>query len=430
MYSFCRASDLFFLTLQDDDDGHLAALQCVSELMVKCQSEFTDHMARLGVVERVTQIAGPPPQEETEEKTEEKTEEQPAAPPAPPPPPPPPSPPAADAKEIRPGKPYHWHDWNAVRGRDCLYLWNEWCAIELSNGSNGWFRFLIDGRLATMYSSGSPEGGSEPGDGCPEFVDKLHRARSFAPDSLSSEPILSSPDDKFKLIVGNWSLICCNDNEVAIHNSDGHQATILRDDLSGFVFESNRGTRQTYSADSPLGSEFAAIGSGKRSGKKLQSKSEALKEKVRTLAREITDKYLSTTSATSRRVMAELQDVVRRIMDAQYKDKDEELREALGDLASMLRDEKTVSPYEVQASGLVSVLLKVLSPSGKMDMNRPGGQNAVNRKRALFMSAFSREESKEREQSRYVITRRFSVLMVIFMLSAKMDSCCLKNMFT
>lgn len=48
-----------------------------------------------------------------------------------------------------------------MRAKDCTYLWCEACAIELSNGSNGWFRFLLDGKLSTMYSSGSPEGGTE-----------------------------------------------------------------------------------------------------------------------------------------------------------------------------------------------------------------------------------------------------------------------------
>lgn len=66
-----------------------------------------------------------------------------------------------DASDVEQGKPYHWHDWCIVRSRDCLYLWNESCALELSNGSNGWFRFILDGKLATMYSSGSPEGGSD-----------------------------------------------------------------------------------------------------------------------------------------------------------------------------------------------------------------------------------------------------------------------------
>lgn len=66
-----------------------------------------------------------------------------------------------DATEISQGKPYHWRDWCLVRGRDCLYLWSDAAALELSNGSNGWFRFILDGKLATMYSSGSPEGGSD-----------------------------------------------------------------------------------------------------------------------------------------------------------------------------------------------------------------------------------------------------------------------------
>lgn len=66
-----------------------------------------------------------------------------------------------DAKEVVAGRAYHWRDWCVARGRDCLYIWSDAAALELSNGSNGWFRFILDGKLATMYSSGSPEGGSE-----------------------------------------------------------------------------------------------------------------------------------------------------------------------------------------------------------------------------------------------------------------------------
>jgi E3 ubiquitin-protein ligase HECTD1 len=69
--------------------------------------------------------------------------------------------PQEDAKEILPGKAYHWHDWSICRGRDCLYIWSDSAALELSNGSNGWFRFILDGKLATMYSSGSPENGND-----------------------------------------------------------------------------------------------------------------------------------------------------------------------------------------------------------------------------------------------------------------------------
>lgn len=71
-----------------------------------------------------------------------------------------------DAREMLPGKAYHWRDWCICRGRDCLYVWSDAAALELSNGSNGWFRFILDGKLATMYSSGSPEGGTDSSGKC------------------------------------------------------------------------------------------------------------------------------------------------------------------------------------------------------------------------------------------------------------------------
>lgn len=57
------------------------------------------------------------------------------------------------------------------------------------------------------------------------------------------------------------------------------QATILREDLPGFVFESNRGTKHSFTAETSLGPEFAGGWTGKR-GKRLRSKIEAMKLKV------------------------------------------------------------------------------------------------------------------------------------------------------
>lgn len=48
-----------------------------------------------------------------------------------------------DAKEILPGRAYHWRDWCVCRGRDCLYVWSDAAALELSNGSNGYDYFLM-----------------------------------------------------------------------------------------------------------------------------------------------------------------------------------------------------------------------------------------------------------------------------------------------
>ena len=86
-------------------------------------------------------------------------------------------------KDIVSGKGYTWRDWSIARGRDCLYIWSDAAALELSNGSNGWFRFILDGKLATMYSSGSPEGGSDSSENRGEFLEKLQRARAAALNS-------------------------------------------------------------------------------------------------------------------------------------------------------------------------------------------------------------------------------------------------------
>ena len=43
--------------------------------------------------------------------------------------------------ELVAGRAYHWKEWCLARGRDCLYIWSDAAALELSNGSNGWFRY-------------------------------------------------------------------------------------------------------------------------------------------------------------------------------------------------------------------------------------------------------------------------------------------------
>ena len=57
------------------------------------------------------------------------------------------------------------------------------------------------------------------------------------------------------------------------------QTTILRDGLPGFIFESNRGTKHSFTAETSLGAELAAGWTGKHS-KKFKSKSEAVRLKV------------------------------------------------------------------------------------------------------------------------------------------------------
>ncbi|XP_068683255.1 E3 ubiquitin-protein ligase HECTD1-like isoform X4 [Montipora foliosa] len=393
----------------DDDDGHLTSLQIIEDLLEKCQEVYIGHLARLGVISHVAELAGPiqeiePVQEEPEVKvkeaeTEKKDEEA----------------PQEDASEVEQGKPYHWHDWCIVRSRDCLYLWNESCALELSNGSNGWFRFILDGKLATMYSSGSPEGGSDSSESRGEFLDKLQKARGQVKLGTPSQPLLSSPGST-RLSVGNWSLTCNKEKEVSIHNADGQQATILREDLAGFVFESNRGTKHTFSAETSLGPEFGAGWMGRR-GKRFVSKVEAQKLRIRNLAAEIQEKYLLAAQAAPREVVARLQEIVTQLHAACLSQENlskgaesneswkNEMFSALKGLLQVLQDDATVSSYELQSTGLVSALLHCLYQTGKAIL--PDNENASNRaaeciaeRVEVFKSAFGEtEEQLNQEKS-------------------------------
>ena len=163
---------------QDDTESHLAALYILQDLLAKHAPAFEEQFARLGLQLKIQALAGLPPTPDTVDTAmdtapsggetdgekpgekgdggDEKTDGG--------------SVPATtttttseleDATELGTFTAYHWKEWSVVRSQDCLYLWNEFCSLELSSVSNGWFRFLLDNKLATMYSSGSTEGGPD-----------------------------------------------------------------------------------------------------------------------------------------------------------------------------------------------------------------------------------------------------------------------------
>ena len=241
---------------EDDEDSQLVGLQMLQDGLSKAGINLLEHCARLGLASKVAQLAGPVALSQEEEDLTQQQQQPPlqgaesstseAGGTA-----------AIDAKEIACGHAYHWKDWCIARGRDCLYIWSDAAALELSNGSNGWFRFILDGKLSTMYSSGSPEGGSESTENRSEFVEKLSRAKCGVGPGTASQPILSTPSSTELINVGNWTLQCKKEAELHIHNSDGQQqATILREDLPGFIFESNRNTKHSFTAETSLGPEF------------------------------------------------------------------------------------------------------------------------------------------------------------------------------
>ncbi|XP_046739532.1 E3 ubiquitin-protein ligase HECTD1 isoform X3 [Diprion similis] len=387
---------------EEDEDGHLIVLQMIQDLMVKGKDEFLEHFARLGVFSKVATLATEP-ESETSQCGEEQTIE--------------------DARELLVGRAYHWRDWCICRGRDCLYVWSDAAALELSNGSNGWFRFILDGKLATMYSSGSPEGGTDTtGKGRNtesltteenrgEFLEKLQRARTQVKPNSISQPLLSRPGTA-RLVVGNWALSSRREGELYIHNSDGQQqATILREDLPGFIFESNRGTKHSFTAETSLGPEFAAGWAGKR-GKRLRSKLEAIKQKVKSQAQEIYERYFKVAQAQPRGVVAKLGTIVSQIEKACQKQQSGNrewrnvLQNTLEELKILLNEEGKVSAYELHSSGLVQTLLALLAaPPGPQPPSLRATKLRLQRI-ALFKNCFQADDINHEQSSAKVLVHK------------------------
>ncbi|ALC39182.1 CG5604 [Drosophila busckii] len=359
------------LDSEDDEDGHLVILNIVEELMCKTQEEFLEHFARLGVFSKVQGLMDP-------EADTQLTTAAAATPVAVASPELPAGPRCSslklsllddsieDAKEILQGKPYHWRDWSICRGRDCLYVWSDSAALELSNGSNGWFRFILDGKLATMYSSGSPENGNDSSENRGEFLEKLVRARSSVAAGTPSQPILPTVC-VLRLVVGNWVLQSHKPNQLQIHNTEGHQVTILQEDLQGFIFESNRGTKHSFTAETSLGADFASGWSTEKK-KRIKSKTDVQKIQVRNLSREVYNKYFKCAQIVPRGAVAKLTAIVKQINLAIEEQRDginsswsHTLETALTNLSQLIHEDGVVSAYEMHSSGLVQALVAVLS---------------------------------------------------------------------
>ncbi|KAI4462742.1 e3 ubiquitin-protein ligase trip12 [Holotrichia oblita] len=396
---------------EEDEDGHLVVLAVIQDLMVKAQEIFLDHFARLGIFSKVQSLAGPPESSDNNDDNDQVLEQDVSE-----------QSQAEDAKEILAGKAYHWKDWCICRGRDCLYVWSDAAALELSNGSNGWFRFILDGKLATMYSSGSPEGGADTSENRGEFLEKLQRARAAVKNTQNSQPILSKPGQT-RLVVGNWSLTSRKDAELHIHNSDGQQqATILREDLPGFIFESNRGTKHSFTAETSLGPEFSTGWSNKR-GKRLRSKIEATKQKVKYQAQSIYEQYFKAAQAQPRGVVAKLGNIVAQIERACQKQSTygnnreggnswkEILRNALDELTQILQEDGVVSAYELHSSGLVQALLSLLSTSYWDQGLKSTKTNKHQKQRVqVFKKCFEDQNENEHSPTAILVHKLIAVL--------------------
>nr|XP_049465855.1 E3 ubiquitin-protein ligase Ufd4 isoform X1 [Anopheles coluzzii]XP_049465856.1 E3 ubiquitin-protein ligase Ufd4 isoform X1 [Anopheles coluzzii]XP_049465858.1 E3 ubiquitin-protein ligase Ufd4 isoform X1 [Anopheles coluzzii] len=460
------------LSIADDEDGHLVVLTIVQELMSKTQNDFLDHFARLGVYTKVQALMGEPSFDGSDNNDVIKSTSDDAKSAA-----------AAacsstdasgvvtvtpgaptvttasggtasaavaveDAKEILHGKAYHWHDWSICRGRDCLYVWSDSAALELSNGSNGWFRFILDGKLATMYSSGSPENGSDSTgkekvssdpnvpneENRGEFLEKLQRARAAVRQGTVSQPILSAPS-LARIAVGNWVLQSQKEHQLHINNSEGHQVTILQDELPGFIFESNRGTKHTFTAETTLGPDFAA-GWINTKKKKMRCKAEAQKYQLHKLARDLYNRYFKAAQAIPRGAVAKLSKIVHQIEIALEEQQStskaalissttqqitppsagvswqEKLYNALTELVHLLNEDGVISAYEMYSSGLVQALVAVLSPNyWDLGMNRTKANKYQKQRLSIFKKCMYGGELKTGKNTAAILVQKLVAVL-------------------
>ena len=126
---------------------------------------------------------------------------------------------------LQTGRAYHWHDWDVIRSIDCVYIWNDFSVLELANDSNGWFRFVVNSRLATMYSSGSPEISPNPSENAAEFCHKVQRLCSRIHSGGTSPAAILPTPGPTQLKVGNWCIQSKKEEELTITNIDSSKVS-------------------------------------------------------------------------------------------------------------------------------------------------------------------------------------------------------------
>uniref|UniRef100_A0A1I8GC05 E3 ubiquitin-protein ligase n=1 Tax=Macrostomum lignano TaxID=282301 RepID=A0A1I8GC05_9PLAT len=155
-------------------------------------------------------------------------------------------------QELEQHRLYQWFDWSLARTRESLFLFGRHCAIELPNMSNGWFKYQLDSRVCTMYSSGSAESESpqrsqhQRETAMQQQDDFSRRLQSVKALALRHHRSGSQKLAEFQAEVGKWQLTASG-SELRVCNRDGGtQTTVLRPGLAGFEFETSRKTHLKY----------------------------------------------------------------------------------------------------------------------------------------------------------------------------------------
>ena len=354
-------------TNEDDDDTSNLVLLVIQHLLKKDRQAFLESFQYLGLISKITSLASAHQQiDATAPQSSFAIHILPT-----------------DANEILPNRLYLWKECHILRNRECLYLWTNVLIIELSLGSNGWFRFFANNSLSTMYSSGSPETNVDTDENRQDFVEKFQRLKQQVLDGVQRDKadekrqillartiFTSDANQERTIAVGNWTLRCGGSTQLRIHNLEGEQVTILEQDQSGFAFESNRGVHQVHGAEIPLGEDFSlpwstidALRSSSKSSSVTvnKSKEEHMKQRTTEIAFNLYNEYLLNVVPTNytRPVLIELKSIVEELNQHFASPSLEQSARLFHKLKDYLRERSSLSVYELASSGLVDVLLRI-----------------------------------------------------------------------
>ncbi|CAD5221557.1 unnamed protein product [Bursaphelenchus okinawaensis] len=266
---------------------------------------------------------------------------------------------------------YKWNDWRLMRSTDSLYVWCDAVAIELSDASNGWLRFFLDGKLSTMYSSGVPETGPDNAETRSDFIRKFQLNRNaMGGVSVVPKPIFSSPANGKTIESGNWVISSSQFDELIIKNQEGgQQKVVIKDDFPGFQYETSKFSTKSFMAESTLGSNFVTGWAARGGERRLKFRTEAQKQRINELAKELWDKHLKEARNKPRDIFVQLRNASQELVDVTklcaQNQADQSNFENLVDKLRAVRDfvvnERLLSTFELATSGVIEAILTFVS---------------------------------------------------------------------
>ena len=407
-------------------------LSISNDLFKKCSPTVIEEFTRLGVGHLISKLATDMPKslDENEDETEETIKV---------------SAPVSvlndvetypDATEIIAEEAYMWNnEWCIIYCKDFLYIWNSHFAIELSHNSNGWFRFLVDDKLYSMYSNGKPEVSPETDENKAMFLSKLVKAKQTvelpqptpqvndkaAPKYKNARRIFSSIKNSAlaEIKIENWVFKAVNESQLEITNIYASQKTILRQGINGMEFESNKKELVNFKPQDSLGEEFSIPWMSKTpiskpmpapqqlstsarlsalqqylsaaSSKSNKLKQKQLKQSVKKLAVRLHEDYLKKCQSKPRSLALKLMNLVENMRVACISNNEELYEQALTDLKQVLTEsDKSISSYELSMSGLVQTLLFALSnPSVRSNDQESSEQLKICQRNKIFSRVFN-----------------------------------------